>query len=143
MKKWMAVFIAVAIVVLVACSQGLPKPGVDLPVELASFNTAKYDYNPDLGDFKYSTVLSEAQRTEFQKLLQADRWTDPRELPGRGYTSVIDAVNDVGWNLTIGYWDEEHTIIALFNDDQTQKLFYFAPFEVQEKARDFQKKLNP
>ena len=131
-----------AILGLSACGQSLPAPSVTLPVTLASFTAVKYDYDLDLGDFKYKFELSKAQQGEFQRLLQADKWFDPGALPGRGYTSVIDAVNGAGWYLTVGYWDEQNTIIALFSDDQTEKTFYFAPFEVQEKAGEFRDKLH-
>lgn len=148
MKKsslgFISVIVIAAILSLTACGRGqsLPEPVVKLPVELSSFDVAKYDYDFDLGDYQRQVKLSKAQRAEFQMLLQPDKWFDPGELPGRDYTSVLDAVNGKGWNLTVGYWDEKNTIIALFNDDQTEKIFYFAPASVQEKVMEFRKSLK-
>lgn len=146
MKKRIAAFIGMAVLMtvtgLTACGQSLPEPAVSLPVKLASFNHVKYDYDMKLGDYQYQFKLSKVQQAEFQRLLQADKWFDPGELPGRGYTSVIDATNGEGWGLTIGYWDEIHTLIALSSDDQAEKTFYFAPFEVQETAEKFRNKLK-
>ncbi len=148
MKKSVVVFIGalllLAVAGLVACgqSQNLPEPAVDLPVALGSFTQVKYGYDPDLGDYQYQFKLTNTQQIEFQKLLQADQWFDPGELPGRGYTPVIDADDGQGWNLTVGYWDEAHTLIGLYSDDQDEKIFYFAPFEVQEAAGKFRDKLE-
>lgn len=146
MKKRIAAFMGAAVLMVVisltACGRSLPEPAVVLPVKLASFNYVKYDYDMELGDYQHQFKLSKAQQTEFQRLLQADRWFDPGELPGRGYTSVIDADNDEGWGLTIGYWDEAYTLIALYNEDQPEKTFYFAPFEVQEAAEKFRDTLK-
>ncbi len=148
MKKsslgFISVIVIAAILSLAACGRGqnLPEPAVKLPVELSSFDVVKYDYDIDVGDYQHQFKLSKEQRAEFQMLLQADKWFDPGELPGRDYTSVLDAVNGKGWNLTVGYWDEENTIIALFNDDQTEKIFSFAPASVQEKVMEFRKSLK-
>ncbi|HWP52158.1 MAG TPA: hypothetical protein VN626_10730 [Clostridia bacterium] len=136
--------VLMAIINLAACGQvqSLPKPAVELPADLSSFTTVKYDYNYDTGAYKYEFELSKSQQESYLKLLQADKWVDPGELPGRGYTPILDAVNGAGWNLTVGYWDEEHTIIGVFNDDQTEKIFYFAPIEVQKDAMAFKEVLS-
>ncbi|WMJ84313.1 hypothetical protein ACS3UN_07830 [Oscillospiraceae bacterium LTW-04] len=133
-----------AIVILPACGkeQTLPEPAVDLPVALSSFDGVKFNYDFELGDYEHDFELSKTQQVDFQMLLQADKWFDPGELPGRGYTSILDADNSMGWNLTVGYWDEENTIIALSCDNQTEKVFYFAPFTVQENAKEFCEKLK-
>ncbi len=138
----MAVLMMAAALTGCSQSQRLPEPAVELPAALGSFTRVKCDYNPDIGDYQYKFELSEAQQIEFQRLLQADRWFDPGELPGRGHTSVLDADNGQDWNLTVGYWDDTYTIIALNNADQTQKILYFAPFEVQKAAVTFRDKLK-
>lgn len=133
---------ALAVVIgLTACGkdQTSPEPSVALSVKLSSFTTVGYDYEP--GDFKYKFELSQAQQKEYLTLLQAGRWFDPGELPARGYTPVLDAANSEGWYLTVGYWDEENTIIGLFNNDESERYFYFAPIEVQADARKFRERL--
>lgn len=133
-----------AIVSLTACSKGnkLPEPAVELPTALSSFDVVKYDYDFNLGEYEHQFKLSQTQQTELQMLLQADKWFDPGELPGRGYTPVLDCFNGEGWILTVGYWDDEDTIIALFNDDQTEKIFYFAPISVLKKTVEFRETLK-
>lgn len=148
MKKSVAAFIGMAVLAavvgLTACGQGqsLPEPAVALPVKLAAFNHVKYDYDMDLGDYLYKFDLTQAQQTEFIRLLQADQWIDRGELPGRCYTTIIDADDGQGWHLVVGYWDEAYTVIGLFDDALTQKIFYFAPFEVQEDAEKFRNTLK-
>lgn len=58
MKKsslgFISVIVIAAILSLTACGRGqsLPEPAVKLPVELSSFDVAKYDYDFDLGDYQ-------------------------------------------------------------------------------------------
>lgn len=147
MKKTVLIGIAALAVVLglTACRQKLPGSAVSLPVELSSFTRVKLDYDMDLGDYRYTFDLTQAQQAEFMRLLQADKWFDPGELPGRDYLPVIDAYGGQDWSLVVGYWDEDYTIIGLIDlsdEDRAQKIFYFAPFEVQENAKAFGEKLK-
>ena len=147
MKKAVLIAIAALAVLLglTACRQKPPEPAVPLPVALSSFTHVKLDYDMDLGDYRYAFDLTQAQQDEFIRLLQADKWFDRGELPGRGYLPVVDAYGDQAWSLVVGYWDEEYTIIGLIDlsdEDRTRKIFYFAPFEVQENAKAFREKLK-
>lgn len=150
MKKWYVIYISMMLVVFIvsACSKewskSLPEPPVDLHVALSVFNTVRYDNDDELGteNYRYLVHLSKAQKEEFLQLLQTDSWITPQNFEPRGYATVINAVGDQGWNLTVGYWDETQTLIALSNIEQNVKMFYFAPFEVQQDIKVFRDGLD-
>lgn len=133
-------FLPCLLVLLLALSVAACTARGGTPVDVSGYTAVSYDHEP--GDGAYRFELTPDQKAQLIQLLRADRWEQPGDLLARGYTVLLTAESENGDRLTIGRWDDVHTLMVLYNDsDPADVVFYYAPIAVYDDAKAFKESL--
>ena len=111
-------------------------------INLPSFVTVGYDKD-EPGDLGNLFSLTPAQQKEFHTMLEFEQWAPALDLPARGYTIVLTALDDGDQMMNVGIWDDQNSIIGLTNDNPAMGMdFYLAPISVSQNVAKFKETLS-